>query len=161
MIAAHLRKRRPRPHTTWHLDEVYLKIDGRMVYLWRAVDTEGGVLDVLVQSKRDKHAALKSMRNLLEKYAFARERLVTTTYGHMAQRPAISASSTCTSAAGGRTIGPRIRISLAAAGAQDAAFQERRLRSEIPLGSRRRVQHFQLQRHLTSAQSHRVSAPRQ
>jgi hypothetical protein len=35
-IAADLRKRRPKPHTTWHLDEVYLKIDGRMVYLWRA-----------------------------------------------------------------------------------------------------------------------------
>jgi DDE domain len=42
MIAAHLRKRRPKPHATWHLDEVYLKIDGRMVYLWRAVDAEGG-----------------------------------------------------------------------------------------------------------------------
>jgi transposase-like protein len=41
MIAANLRKRRPKPHTIWHLDEVYLKIDGRMVYLWRAVDAEG------------------------------------------------------------------------------------------------------------------------
>jgi putative transposase len=40
MIAADLRKRRPKPHTTWHLDEVYLKIAGRMVYLWRAVDAE-------------------------------------------------------------------------------------------------------------------------
>src|SRR5208283_455506 len=36
-------------HTTWHLDEDYLKIDGRMVYLWWAVDAEGEVLDVLVQ----------------------------------------------------------------------------------------------------------------
>ena len=43
MIAAHLRKRRPKPHATWHLDEVYLKMDGRMVYLWRAVDAEGEV----------------------------------------------------------------------------------------------------------------------
>ena len=50
MVAADLRKCRPKPHTTWHLDEVYLKIDGRMVYLWRAVDAEGEVLDVLVQS---------------------------------------------------------------------------------------------------------------
>jgi putative transposase len=49
MIAAHLRKRRPKPHATWYLDE---SIDGRMVYLWRAVDAEGEVLDVLVQSKR-------------------------------------------------------------------------------------------------------------
>src|SRR5246127_3202064 len=76
-IAADLRKRRLKPHTTWHLDEVYLKIDGRMVYLWRAVDAEGEVLDVLVQSKRNKHAALKLMRKLLKKYAFVPERLVT------------------------------------------------------------------------------------
>ena len=47
-IAANLRKRRPKPHTNWHLDEVYLKIGGRLVYLWRAVDAEGEVLDVLV-----------------------------------------------------------------------------------------------------------------
>ena len=77
LIAADLRKRRPKPHTTWHLDEVYLKIDGRMLYLWRAVDAEGEVLDVLVQSKRNKHAALKLMRKLLKKYAFVPERLVT------------------------------------------------------------------------------------
>src|SRR3984885_7126693 len=48
-----------------------------MVYLWRAVDAEGEVLDVLVQSKRNKHADLKLMRNLLKKNAFVPERLVT------------------------------------------------------------------------------------
>jgi putative transposase len=77
IVAADLRKRRPKPHTTWHLDEVYLKIAGRMVYLWRAVDAEGEVLDVLVQSKRDKHAALKLMRKLLKKYSFVPDRLIT------------------------------------------------------------------------------------
>jgi putative transposase len=77
IIAAELPKRRPRPHSIWHLDEVYLKIDGRMVYLWRAVDAEGEVLDVLVQSKRNKHAALKLMRKLLRKYAMVPDRLVT------------------------------------------------------------------------------------
>src|ERR1700674_2868143 len=77
MIAADLLKRRLKPHGTWHLDEVYLKIDGRMVYLWRAVDAEGEVLDVLVQSKRNRHAAVKLMRKLLRKYAFVPERLVT------------------------------------------------------------------------------------
>jgi transposase-like protein len=76
-IAAHLRKRRPKPHATWHLDEVYLKINGRMVYLWRAVDAEGEVLDVLVQAKGNKHAALKLMRKLLRKYGFLPETLVT------------------------------------------------------------------------------------
>ncbi len=77
MIAADLRKRRPMPYTTWHLDEVYLKISGRMVYLWRAVDAEGEVLDVLVQSKRNKHAALKLMRKLLKKCGFVPDRLIT------------------------------------------------------------------------------------
>jgi putative transposase len=76
-IAAELRKRRPKPHTIWHLDEVYLKIDGRMVYLWRAVDAEGEVLDVLVQGKRNKQAALKLMRKLLKKYGFVPNKLVT------------------------------------------------------------------------------------
>ena len=52
-IATDLRKRRPKPHSTWHLDEVYIKVDGRLVYLWRAVHAEGEVLDVLVQSKRE------------------------------------------------------------------------------------------------------------
>ena len=47
-----------------------------MVYLWRAVDAEGEVLDVLVQSKRNKHAALNLMRKLLKKYAFAPEQFV-------------------------------------------------------------------------------------
>src|SRR5271156_572000 len=77
MIAADLRKRRPRPGTIWHLDEVYLKIAGRMVYLWRAVDSEGEVLDVLVQSKRNKHAALKLMRKLLKKYGFVPHQMIT------------------------------------------------------------------------------------
>ena len=77
MIAADLRKRRPKPHTTWHLDEVYLKIASRMVYLWRAVDAEGEVLDVLVQRRRNKRAALKLMRKLLKKYGFVPDKLVT------------------------------------------------------------------------------------
>jgi putative transposase len=59
------------------LDEVFLKIDGRMVYLWRAVDAEGEVLDVLVQSKRDKSAAVTLMRKLLKKYGFVPDRLIT------------------------------------------------------------------------------------
>src|SRR6478736_7090702 len=67
VIAAALRKRRPKPHTVWHLDEVYLRIGGRLVYLWRAVDAEGEVLNVLLQIKRNKCAALKVMRKLLKK----------------------------------------------------------------------------------------------
>jgi putative transposase len=76
-ITADLRNRRPPPHTTWHLNEVYLKIDGRLVYLWRAVENEKEVPDVLVQTKRNKAAALKLMRKLLKKYGFLPENLVT------------------------------------------------------------------------------------
>jgi transposase-like protein len=48
-----------------------------MVYLWRAVDAEGEVLDVLVQSKRNKHAAMKLMRKLLKRYGFVPDRMIT------------------------------------------------------------------------------------
>src|SRR5688572_25967439 len=52
-----LRRRRPRPGDTWHLDEVFLKINGQVRYLWRAVDQDGNVLDILVHNRRDKAAA--------------------------------------------------------------------------------------------------------
>ena len=70
-IAADLRRRRPKPHSTWHLDEVFIRIDGRLVYLWRAVDAEGEVLDVVVQSKRDKRAALKLLECIASVDAWA------------------------------------------------------------------------------------------
>jgi transposase-like protein len=66
MVAADLRKRRPKPHATWRLDEVYLKIDGRMVYLRRTVEGEGEVLDLPAQSKRNRHAAPNLIRKLLK-----------------------------------------------------------------------------------------------
>lgn len=58
--------RSPRPGDRWHLDEVYLKINGRLHYLWRAVDQDGDVLDILVQTSRDKKAAKKFFRKLLK-----------------------------------------------------------------------------------------------
>jgi putative transposase len=61
-----LRRRSPRPGDQWHLDEVFLKMNGRLHYLWRAVDQDGGVLDILVQSRRDKKAAKKFFRKLLK-----------------------------------------------------------------------------------------------
>ena len=60
--ANRLRHRSPRPGDQWHLDEVFLKINGRIHYLWRAVDQDGDVLDILVQSRRDKKAAKKFFR---------------------------------------------------------------------------------------------------
>jgi len=61
-----LRRRRPRPGDKWHLDEVVLKIKGKLCYLWRAVDQEGVVLDILVQSRRNTKAATKFFKKLLK-----------------------------------------------------------------------------------------------
>ena len=66
-FANELRRRRPRPGDKWHLDEVFLKINGQTYYLWRAVDQEGTVLDVLVQSRRNAAAAKRLMRKLMKK----------------------------------------------------------------------------------------------
>ncbi|CAL9328392.1 IS6 family transposase ISRH1 [Streptomyces sp. enrichment culture] len=61
-----LRRRRPRPGDKWHLDEVFVRINGELKYLWRAVDADGTVLDVLVQNRRDTAAARRSFRRLLK-----------------------------------------------------------------------------------------------
>ena len=75
--AKRLRRFRPRPDDRWHLDEMFVKISGRQVYLWRAVDAEGEVLDCLAQSKRNKTAALKLMRKLLKKQGYVPSSIVT------------------------------------------------------------------------------------
>ena len=76
-IAEELRRRRPQPGNEWHLDEVYLKINGRTHYLWRAVDQQGVVLDILVQSRRNKEAAIRFLRGLLKKMRYAPRVIVT------------------------------------------------------------------------------------
>jgi putative transposase len=75
--ARNLRRLRPRPSDQRHLDEMVVSIQGRHMYLWRAVDSEGEILDFLVQPKRDKAAALRLMRKLLKKQGYAPSVLVT------------------------------------------------------------------------------------
>jgi transposase-like protein len=156
MVAADLRKRRPKPHSIWHLDEVYLKIGGRMVYLWRAVDAEGEVLDVLVQSKRNKHAALKFMRKLLKKYAFVPERLVTDdlrSYGAAARDLGLES----------RHERGRWKNNRAEGSHQPTRRRERTMQRFKSVGSAQKFlsshaavyNTFNVQRHLTSAQTHR------
>jgi putative transposase len=77
LFARELCRRRPRPTARWHLDEMAVTIAGRRFWLWRAVDDEGEVLDLLVQRRRDKTAAVKLMRKLLKKQGFAPDVLVT------------------------------------------------------------------------------------
>jgi transposase-like protein len=71
LLARGLRQRRPRPGDRWHLDEMVVRIAGRCMYLWRAVDQEGEILDILVQSRRDTRAAERLMRKLMKKQGFA------------------------------------------------------------------------------------------
>jgi putative transposase len=73
MFAAEIRKRRVAnirryPQWRWHLDEVFVKVNGTLCYLWRAVDHEGEVLEAVVTTKRDKPAALKLLKRIMKKY---------------------------------------------------------------------------------------------
>ncbi len=72
-----LRRRRPRPGDKWHLDEVFITINGHVQYLWRAVDQDGTVLDILVQSRRNKRAAKKFFRRLLKGLQYVPRVLIT------------------------------------------------------------------------------------
>ena len=77
IYASNLRRRKPRPSEQWHLDEMVAMIGCRRLYLWRAVDDEGEVLDILIQSRRNKAAAVKLLRKLMKKLGFAPRLLVT------------------------------------------------------------------------------------
>jgi putative transposase len=66
-FANQIRRRLPRAGDKWHLDEVAVKIAGKKHWLWRAVDQDGMVLDILVQSRRDARAAKRLLRKLLKK----------------------------------------------------------------------------------------------
>ena len=75
--ANELRRRRPQPGDKWHLDEVCLKIKGKTAFLWRAVDQNGVVLDILVQSRRDSNAAKKFFKKLLKGLEYAPRVIIT------------------------------------------------------------------------------------
>ena len=79
--AKRIRSRSVSPSPVWHLDIVYTKINGKMVYLWRAVDDEGTVLDVVVQRRRNTKAALHLLRKLLKNQGIKPTQIVTDRLG--------------------------------------------------------------------------------
>jgi putative transposase len=79
--AHQLRRRRPQPGDKWHLDEVFLTIHGERHYLWRAVDQDGYVLDILVQRPRNKKAAKKFFRKLLKSLRYVPRVIITDKLG--------------------------------------------------------------------------------
>jgi len=76
-IAANIRSRRGTADCVWHLDEMVVRIKGKRMFMWRAVDKEGEVLDVLVQKRRNKKVALKLLRKLLKNQSRMPDRIVT------------------------------------------------------------------------------------
>jgi putative transposase len=76
-IARGLRRRQPRPGNIWHLDEVVVNIKGRKFWLWRAVDQNGIVLDEILQRGRDKNAALRLLRRLMNRQERSPKRFIT------------------------------------------------------------------------------------
>jgi putative transposase len=75
-VATKIRRRR-KVSDKWHLDEVRIKIDGEVDWLWRAVDSEGQMLDILIQKRRNTKAAKELMKKLLKKQGFAPRVVVT------------------------------------------------------------------------------------
>ena len=76
-FAKKLRHHRGRPGDTWHLDELFIRIRGERYYLWRAVDQDGQVLDILVQKRRNTGAAKRFFRKLLKGLQYVPNSLVT------------------------------------------------------------------------------------
>ena len=109
--ARRIQRRRPRPTERWHLDEMVVVIRGRRYFLWRAMDSEGEVLDFLIQSRRNTKAAIRLMRNLLKKRVLRHRQSSPINFVPTAQQSASSAFAQSMSRAYGRTIEPKTPIS--------------------------------------------------
>ena len=144
IIARRLRRGRPRPDGRWHLDEVFVSINGSRLYLWRAVDSEGEALDILVQRRRDKRAALKLMRKLLKNQGFVPDAFVTDkmpSYGAALSNLGLSKQHDF----GGRKNNRAAEFASAgsATRATNAAVQIARISSTISVHPCRHLQHLQ------------------
>jgi transposase-like protein len=140
-----------------HLDGVFVSIGGRRMYLWRAVDGEGEILDVLVQPRRDKAAALRLMRRLLRRRGAAPEVLVTDglgSYAAAARELGLTAAHVRARSANNRAEGSHVPIRL----------RERKMQGFRRPGSTQRflavhaavANTFSTFRHLVSAKGHRA-----
>jgi putative transposase len=157
LVAADLRRRRCRPHSTWHLDEMVISMAGKRVYLWRAVDAEGEILEVLVQAKRDTRAAIRLMRKLLKKQGFAPRVLVTDrlrSYGAAFRELGLSAEHVQAKRKNNRAESSHVPIrrrERRMQGFRSPAAAQRFLSSQATIYNT-----FNVCRHLTTAKTHRI-----
>jgi len=168
LIAANLRRHRCSPTSRWHLDEMVVRIGRRRMYLWRAVDAEGEVLDVLVQKRRNKHAALKLLRLLLKNQGIHLETITTDKLGSY-RAAARDLGLTSRHRPGGmRGKQPRRKLALGhqTTGAKAAEIQVPGLGPEVPSAHAAVYNCFNVQEHLIRrstlrtlrAQAHRAWA---
>src|SRR5438477_935713 len=144
MIARRLRAMRPKPHTTWHLDEMFVSIGGKRMYLWRAVDAEGEVLDCLVQSRRNKQACTAADAEAHSQVSHdpfdIRDRQIAFICGGKSRTAVIDSPRERLA-----TEQPRGKLTCpcAATRAKDAALPISRIGSAVPLSTCFGLQHFQ------------------
>jgi transposase-like protein len=150
MIARNLRRSRLRLNGVWHLDEMIVAIGGQRIYLWRAVDRKGEVLDMLVQKRRNTAAALRLKRKLMKHRAVPPDTIVTDGLGSYAaaaddlgcrdkHRPGRLQENNRREQQSGKLSS----AAAAAAREEDAAVQITGIRAKISLNPRRRLQHLQ------------------
>ena len=143
LFAKELRRRRHRPTSQWHLDEMAVVIGGRQFWLWRAVDDEGEVLDLLVQRRRDARAAARLMRKLLKKQGFAPALLVTDKLRSYAAAKTQLRLSVRHERGLRKQSGREFTSSGSSTRAEDAAVQIARIGATVPVRSRLRPKHLQ------------------
>jgi transposase-like protein len=143
-FARNLRRSRPKPTGRWHLDEMAVRIGGRRMFLWRAVDDEGEVLDLLVQRRRNKRAAVRLLRKLLKSQGIHPEAIVANKLGSYAGAKAVGLSDRL---GAGRPSAEQSGGELAPADpparAQAAEVQEPGISPAFALDPRRGLQHVQ------------------
>ena len=141
--AVRIRRLRPRPSDRWHLDEAFVRIGGTIHYLWRAVDDEGEVLEIIVQPRRDRKAALTLLRRLLKRQGYTPMPSSPIDFVPTLPPCAPSASLIATPPAGDRTIGQRFPTSRRAKGSNSASVSDRQAGSAVPRNARGHLQPLQ------------------
>jgi putative transposase len=148
MLANSLKRRRPRLGDKWLMGEVFVRIRGKMHYLWRAVDQAGHVLDILLQSRRDTKAAKRFFRKVLKGSPYA-PRVIVTNKMRSVRSCQVSALAEPLSAQSCRSVPPADTTTRTA---HEALQAQRFLSTESPIHN-----HFQLRRHRLSASENRAS----